>query len=340
MFGEVVFTTGMVGYPESLSDPSYKGQIVVMTNPIIGNYGVNLSLLESDRVQVTGLIVHELTDSTHWDSDISLQDWFERYNIPIVQWVDTRALTKELRNSGVMKGVLGIWESEPNIGELWNILIRSPSYDEIDHVREVSPSNIIWENVSKPLVAVLDCGLKLGIVRELIRRRLGVVRVPCYSSEDEIWSLEPDALLIGNGPGNPELLRSQGEMAVNMAAEGIVTLGICLGHQIIALGLGAETYKMKYGHRGQNKPVKNLKTGKCYITSQNHGFAVKRESLKEADLIEWFINPDDKTLEGTYHKYLPIATTQFHPESSPGPMDTSWIFDLFVKAIGDGKWNL
>ncbi len=340
VFGEVVFTTGMVGYPESLSDPSYKGQILVMTNPLIGNYGVNTSLLESDKVQVTGLVIHELTDISHWDSDLSLQEWLDEYNVPIVQWVDTRALTKELRNVGVMKGALGVWERNPDLESLWRKLVDAPSYDEVDYVKEVSPSRPIWESHSKPLVVVLDCGLKLGIVRELLKRGLGVVRVPCYSSLEEIWSLEPDALLLGNGPGNPEFLRSQGKIAVDMATEGIVTLGICLGHQIIALGLGAETFKMKYGHRGQNKPVKDLRTGRCYITSQNHGFAVGRESLKEADLVEWFVNPDDGTLEGAYHKYLPIATTQFHPESSPGPMDTSWIFDLFIDAIRDGKWNL
>ncbi len=339
-FGEVVFTTGMVGYPESLSDPSYRGQILVMTNPIVGNYGVNTSLLESEGVQVIGLIVHELTDAQHWDSNLSLQEWFNNSNAPIIQWVDTRALTKELRKVGVMKGALGIWEGEPDLDGLWRELIEAPSYDEVDYVSEVSPSAPIWENNSRPLVAVIDCGLKLGIVRELLKRGLGVVRLPCRSSPDEVWSVEPDALLLGNGPGNPELLKSQGEMAVEMASDGIITLGICLGHQLISLGLGAETYKMKYGHRGQNKPVKDLRTGRCYITSQNHGFAVKREGLREVGLIEWFINPDDGTLEGAYHRDLPIATTQFHPESSPGPLDTSWIFDLFVKAIGDGKWNL
>ncbi len=330
----------MTGYPESLSDPSYRGQILVMTNPLVGNYGVNKHLLESKRAQITGLIIHELTNAPHWDSQLSLQEWLDEYDIPIVQWVDTRALTKELRDFGVMKGALGVWKRGPELEALWKKLINSPSYDEIDYVKEVSPPHKVWEKQSRPLVAVLDCGLKLGIVRELIKRGLGVVRIPCYSSSDDIWSLEPDALLIGNGPGNPEILKSQGKIAVDMASEGIVTLGICLGHQLIALGLGAETYKMKYGHRGQNKPVKDLRTGRCYITSQNHGFAVKRESLKEADLVEWFVNPDDETLEGTYHKYLPIATVQFHPESSPGPMDTSWIFDLFAKAIGDGRWNL
>lgn len=341
-FGEVVFSTGMVGYPEALSDPSYRGQILVLTNPMIGNYGVNLDMLESQGVQVTALVVHELTDAPHWSSHISLREWFEREEVPIVQWVDTRALTKELREKGVMKGALGVWDSHGHVEveALWNALKEAPDYDEIDHSREVSPKSPLIVRNDRPLVAILDCGLKLGIVRELLARGLGVIRLPCYSSAEEIWEVEPDALLLGNGPGNPELLREQGEIAVELASDGLVTMGICLGHQLIALGLGAKTFKMRYGHRGQNKPVKDLRTGRCYVTSQNHGYAVSRESLREANLREWFVNADDSTLEGAYHEELPIATTQFHPESSPGPMDTAWIFDLFVKAVREGRWRL
>ncbi len=339
-FGEVVFTTGMVGYPESLSDPSYRGQILVMTNPLVGNYGVHTDLLESDGVQVTSLVIHELTNAPHRSSKLSLQEWFDKYDVPIVEWVDTRALTKELREAGVMKGAVGVWEQEEDLNSLWKALEEAPPYDELDLVGEVSPREVTRLSDSRPLVAVIDCGLKLGIVRELLKRGLGMVRLPCRSSADDVWEVEPDALLLGNGPGNPELLKSQGEMAVELASDGLVTLGICLGHQLISLGLGAETYKMKYGHRGQNKPVRDLRTGRCYVTSQNHGYAVRRESLREANLREWFINPDDSTLEGAYHEELPIATTQFHPESSPGPMDTSWVFDLFVEAVGEGRWNL
>ena len=341
-FGEVVFTTGMVGYPEALSDASYRGQILVMTNPLVGNYGVHLDLLESEGVQVTSLVVHELTDAPHWASQISLQEWFDASGTPIVQWVDTRAVTKEIRERGVMKGAVAVWSSGDavNLDSVWRAMEEAPGYDEVDYVAEVSPRDPVVVSPSRPLVAVLDCGLKLGIVRELLKRGMGVVRVPCRSQVDDIWEFEPDALLLGNGPGNPEHLRSQGEVAVELASEGLVTMGICLGHQLIALGLGAETYKMKYGHRGQNKPVRDLRTGRCYVTSQNHGFAVRRESLRDANLKEWFINPDDSTLEGAYHADLPIATTQFHPESSPGPMDTSWLFDLFAEAVREGRWRL
>jgi len=312
----------------------------VMTNPLIGNYGVHLDLLESDGVQVTSLVIHELTDAPHRSSQLSLKEWLELHDVPIVEWIDTRALTKELRSRGVMKGAVGVWESEEDLGSLWKALEEAPPYDEMDLVGEVSPEKAVLVSGSRPLVAVLDCGLKLGIVRELVGRGLGVIRLPCRSGADDVWEVEPDALLLGNGPGNPELLRPQGEMAVELASDGLVTLGICLGHQLISLGLGAETYKMKYGHRGQNKPVKDLRTGRCYVTSQNHGYAVRRESLREANLREWFINPDDSTLEGAYHEELPVATTQFHPESSPGPMDTSWVFDLFVEAVREGRWRL
>ena len=336
--GEVVFTTGMVGYTEAFTDPSYRGQILVMTNPLVGNYGVNPEDFESQGVQVEGLVVYEVTRPSHYTSKMDLLSWFSSEGVPILERVDTRALVRKLRDEGVKMGI--IWEGDQEEG--LRRLRSSPRYEEVDYTKLVSPDQPLVEEPEfyrGLTVVAVDCGLKKGIVRQLLKRGIKVVRVPCWWGPDQIAEVDPDGLLLGNGPGNPSLLSKLGEGAVELAKDGIPILGICLGHQLIALGLGARTFKMKYGHRGQNKPSVDLRTGRCYVTSQNHGYAVDLESLKEANLIAWFLNPDDKTLEGTYHPDLPIATTQFHPEADPGPLDTSWVFDLFVEAMGEGSWR-
>ena len=328
----------MVGYTESFTDASYKGQILVMTNPLIGNYGVNPEDFESDGIKVEGLVVYEVTRPSHYTSKMDLITWFSGEGVPILERVDTRALVKKIRDEGVKMGIIG----QGDLEDAYKRLKSSPRYEEVDYARQVSPSQPVVERPQESRgirVAVVDCGLKRGIVRQLLRRGIEVVRVPCWWKADQIAQLEPDGLLLGNGPGNPNLLRGLGEQAVDLARDGLPVMGICLGHQLISLGLGARTFKMKYGHRGQNKPSVDLRTGRCYVTSQNHGYAVEMDSLREANLVAWFVNPDDNTLEGAYHPELPIATTQFHPEADPGPLDTSWIFDLFVEAMGEGLWK-
>jgi len=344
--GEVVFTTSMVGYPESLTDPSYAGQILIITHPLVGNYGVarrDLSIygvplhFESDRVWVSGFVIHELTEPSHWSSIMSLDEWLKRENVPGIYRVDTRALVKKIRERGVMMGVLKVYdpkEEEPNIDELWRLLERAPRYDQVRFVDIVSPKEVIIHEPENPelTIGIVDCGVKYGIVRELLKRRCRVVRYPPKTDPTKIVE-ECDGVIVSNGPGNPSILKDVIENVKTLVEYDVPMLGICLGHQLISLSLGASTFKLKYGHRGPNKTVKDLETGRCYITTQNHGYAVDPESAKKAGFKIWFINVDDKTVEGLKHVKKRIITTQFHPEAGPGPHDTSWIFDLFIKMM-------
>ncbi len=344
--GEVVFTTGMVGYPESLTDPSYKGQILTITHPLVGNYGVPSKELceyglpahfESDRIQIEGLIVAEETDPNHWASRMSLHEWLASEGIPGISRVDTRALVKKIREKGVMMGILAVYHpsDEPSDEELLSKLNKSTRYDEQLFVDKVSPKEPITHEPPHPngkTIALIDCGVKYGIVRELLRRGFRVVRVPYSYSCDQIMKLEPSGILVSNGPGNPVYLKDTIKAVRGLIEYGLPVLGICLGHQLISLALGAEIFKLKYGHRGQNKPCVDLVvTGKCYVTSQNHGYAVKEESIPETGLRLWFRNADDKTVEGLIGGN--VLSVQFHPEASPGPYDTTWIFDLFAKRV-------
>jgi len=344
--GEVVFTTSMVGYPESLTDPSYAGQILIITHPLVGNYGVASRELaiygvplhfESDRIWVSGFVIHDLTEPSHWSSIMSLDEWLRREGIPGIYRVDTRALVKKIREKGVMMGILHVYdprEEEPDIDELYAKLKSSPRYDDIPFVDIVSPKEVIVHEPENPkiTVGILDCGVKYGIVRELLKRRCRVVRYPPYTDPSKIVN-ECDGVVISNGPGNPAVLTEIIKRVQALIEYGIPILGICLGHQLTSLALGAKTFKLKYGHRGPNKTVKDLETGRCYITTQNHGFAVDRELAEKVGLKLWFINVDDKTVEGLKHVNKPIITVQFHPEAGPGPHDTSWIFDLFLKMM-------
>jgi len=344
--GEVVFTTSMVGYPESLTDPSYAGQILIITHPLVGNYGVasrDLAIygvplhFESDRIWVSGFIIHELTWPSHWTSVMSLDEWLQRENVPGIFRVDTRALVKKIRERGVMMGILKVYdprEEDPNIDELYDTLKKAPRYDQIRFIDTVSPRGIkIYEPDSPELtVGILDCGVKYGIIRELLKRRCRVIRYPPHVDPSKIAD-ECDGVIVSNGPGNPSILSDVIENVLAIAEYGLPMLGICLGHQLISLAFGARTFKLKYGHRGPNKTVKDLETGRCYITTQNHGYAVDAESAEKAGFNIWFINVDDKTVEGLKHTKKKIITTQFHPEAGPGPHDTSWIFDLFKKMM-------
>lgn len=331
--GEVVFTTANVGYPESLTDPSYKGQILVFTSPLIGNYGVSPDQWESDTIQVSGAVIFDLTTPNHYTSIMSLNEWFRSQGVPGIFRVDTRALAIRLREYGVIMGAIA---DDPQRG--FRLIKETPPYDAVDYTKLVSPSDIIDYGGDGPCIGIVDCGVKMGIVRELRARGARVIRYPCL-----MWRRaldECDGVLLSNGPGNPNLLADEfTPMVEELVRDKKPTLGICLGHQIVALGAGARLFKMRYGHRAINKPVVDLLRNRVYITTHNHGYAVDPSSLDGTGLRVWAVQPDDKTIEGLYHERAPIFTTQFHPEARPGPVDTVWVFDKFMQVVkGEGRW--
>jgi len=348
VFGEVVFNTGMVGYPEALTDPSYYGQILVLTYPLIGNYGVpsysikdpfGLPLyFESTSIKIQGLIIHELCRLPHhWSSTRSLDDWLYEERIPGIEGIDTRKLVRKLREHGVMNGIMAFFEPDEEIPieNLLRELKRADNPNKENLVRHVSPSNPIVHapQVSKYRIVVIDCGVKLNIIRSLLRRKTEVIRVPYNTSADEILEYNPDGVLISNGPGDPKKVPETIATVREIIEEEVPFFGICLGNQVFALAMGADTYKLKYGHRSQNQPCIELQSGKCFITSQNHGYAVSITSLKDTDLELWFLNINDKTTEGIKHRKLPAFSVQFHPEASPGPIDTGFLFDRFLEMV-------
>ena len=330
--GEVVFTTANVGYPESLTDPSYRGQILVFTSPLIGNYGVSQDQWESDSIQVNGVVIFDLTKPSHYKSVMSLDEWLKSQGVPGIFRVDTRALTLRLREQGVVMGAI---VDDPERGV--DMINKSPPYDSINFIKHVSPQSPITYEGEDPCIGIIDCGVKLGIVRELVSRGVEVIRYPCL-----MWRRaldECDGVLISNGPGNPMLLTELMEMVDDIVKDRKPTLGICLGHQVLALGMGARLFKMKYGHRAINKPVVDLIRDRVYVTTHNHGYAVDPSTLSGTGLKVWAIQPDDGTVEGLYHERLPILTTQFHPEARPGPVDTRWVFDRFISVVkGESSW--
>lgn len=318
--GEVVFNTGMVGYPESLTDPSYRGQILTLTYPLIGNYGVPArEHYESEKPQITALIVSDYSGNYHhWNAQHSLQDWLKKENIPAIQGVDTRELTKKLREKGVMLGKIIFEEDIP---------IEDPNKKNL--VAEVSIKQPIIYEAGKKRVLLIDCGTKQNIIRCLLKRDVTVVRVPW---NHDISQEKFDGILISNGPGNPKMCKETIIQIKKAIQKEIPILGICLGNQILGLAAGADTYKLKYGHRSQNQPCIDIETKKCYITSQNHGYAINQETLPQ----EWkpyFINANDNTNEGIKHKTKPFFSIQFHPEASCGPVDTEYLFDKFLEQI-------
>lgn len=345
--GEVVFTTGMVGYTESLTDPSYAGQILVFTYPLIGNYGVapyamvddfGLPLhFESVGIKVEGVVVHEVcAKPSHWASRKSLDEWLREEGVPGIWGVDTRELVKKLREKGVMPGALAVFEEdeEPDPGQLLE-LAKRVNYSEARLAERVSVKDLtVYRTArSRGLIAVLDCGVKLSIVRALLRRGFDAALIPYGTPAERVVDLKPLGVVVSNGPGNPELYTEVIEATEGLIEYGMPILGICLGHQLVSLTLGARTYKLLYGHRGVNKPAVDVRTGRCYVTSQNHGYAVDLRTLKQAGLELWFINADDRTVEGVIDERRGLLCVQFHPEASPGPNDTAWVFDYFVKII-------
>ena len=323
--GEVVFNTGMVGYPETLTDPSYRGQILVLTYPLIGNYGVPAANLqdgidyafESEKIQISGLIVSEVSsEHNHWNSTKSLQQWLRENNIPAIEGIDTRALTKRLREKGSMLGRLSLNGYE------------NPFYDpnEDNLAKEVSVDSPRIIGNGPKRVVLIDCGCKNSILSNLLKRNVTVIRVPWdYDFLDEKY----DGILISNGPGNPKMCVQTISNVQRALEKQRPVFGICLGNQILSLAAGADTYKLKFGHRSQNQPCIKVGTKQCFITSQNHGYAVDQQTLPSG-WIPWFENANDATNEGIRHRNYPFFSIQFHPEAAPGPMDTDFLFDEFI----------
>lgn len=326
--GEVVFNTGMVGYPETLTDPSYKGQILTFTYPLIGNYGVPQlgesedipSNWESQKVQVQALIVSEESENfSHWNSFYSLDEWLKKYDVPGIYGIDTRRLTKILREHGTMLGKVQIGKE--------NIEYYNPDIDNL--IGQVTPTKVEEYGNGKKKILLIDCGCKFNIVRSLLDRNVSVLRVPYdFDVEKENY----DGVLLSNGPGNPAVYKQLVESVKKIIKKQVPTLGICMGHQILSLAAGAKTYKLKYGHRSQNQPVKTVDSNKCYVTSQNHSFAVDTKTLPRG-WQPWFENLNDYSNEGVRHEKLPFRSVQFHPEATPGPIDTDFIFDEFLRDV-------
>jgi carbamoyl-phosphate synthase small subunit len=341
--GEIVFSTSMVGYPESLTDPSYKGQILTFTYPLVGNYGVPpydkekgvLKYFESDNIKVTGFAIHELCRNPyHWASARTLDEWLKDEDIPGICGIDTRKLTKKLRVKGVMLGILEVCEEdeEPDLEKLLKDVraVQDPNFTDL--VKKVALKEPVrYRSGGDKLGVLIDCGVKYGILRNLLKRGFDVMRVPYDFSAEEILEYKPDGVIISNGPGDPKQCTKTIGSVRELVAEDTPIMGICLGTQILALALGGDTYKLKYGHRSQNQPALDLETGRCYITTQNHGYTAKRSTLKDTGLVEWFMNVNDKTVEGVKHKSKPAFALQWHPEASPGPYDTEFLFGRFQR---------
>ena len=331
-YGEVVFNTSMAGYQEIITDPSYKGQIVTMTYPLIGNYGVNDEDAESRKPFLEGLVVKEYSKTaSNWRSKKTLEDYLKEHNILGIEGIDTRSLTVHIRRSGAMKAALST--EDLNETNLINKAKASPGLIGIDMVKEVIlPKPYEWNAKGRFKVTVLDCGAKFNIMRELARNDCRVTVVPATASAKEILDMKPHGVMLSNGPGDPGALDY-----VIKTVQGLIgklpIFGICLGHQMLGQAFGGKTYKLKFGHHGGNHPVKDLKTGKVAITVQNHGFCVDIDTLNEKELEITHINLNDETLEGMRHKKLPVFSVQFHPEACPGPKDAEYLFGKFVELM-------
>jgi len=332
--GEVVFNTGMTGYQEILTDPSYKGQIVAMTYPLIGNYGVNNADAESRGLWLEGFVVRELSEApSNWRSEQDLDTYLRQHGVAGIQGVDTRALTRHIREAGAMKAVISATDLDPS--SLVDKARRSPGLSGIDLVQDVTCDRpFTFADQGGPVVVVLDCGVKFSTLRQLRTAGCTVIVVPAHAAVDDILAYKPAGVLLSNGPGDPAAVTSVIHTARQLIKIGTVPLfGICLGQQILGLALGGRTFKMKFGHHGSNHPVKDLATGTIDITVQNHGFCVDPDSL-DMDATEiTHINLNDHTLEGIRHKTLPIFSVQFHPEAGPGPHDARHLFGRFVQAM-------
>jgi carbamoyl-phosphate synthase small subunit len=333
-YGEVVFNTSMTGYQEILTDPSYKGQIVAMTYPLIGNYGINKEDGESRGIFLEGFVVKEYSKiASNWRSHKSLGDYLKENNILGIEGIDTRELTLHIRKAGAMKAVLSTKDLDE--GNLVKKAKDSPGLIGVDLVKEVTSNHkYVWDKAKedKYRVVVIDCGVKYNILAKLLENKCQVTVVPAKTSADEIFKMRPDGILLSNGPGDPIAVSYVIETTRRLIGK-VPIFGICLGHQMLGLAFGGKTYKLKFGHHGANHPVKDVKTGKVYITVQNHGFCVDIDCLNKKEIEITHINLNDQTLEGMRHKKLPIFSVQFHPEASAGPHDAQYLFGEFIKMM-------
>ncbi|MFW6115075.1 MAG: glutamine-hydrolyzing carbamoyl-phosphate synthase small subunit [Thermodesulfobacteriota bacterium] len=334
VYGEIVFNTGMTGYQEILTDPSYKGQIVTMTYPLIGNYGINAEDIESDGIQVEALVVKEYEPvPSNWRAQNTLAAYLDQEGKIGIEGIDTRALTRYIRMAGAMKGVISTEDLDPR--SLAEKARASQGLVGRDLVREVTCEKPYqWQKAqgARFRVVALDCGMKFNIGRSLVQRGCNVTVVPARTSAEEISSMHPDGIVLSNGPGDPEPVAYTVHTVQKLIGDYPI-FGICLGHQILGLALGGKTFKLKFGHRGANHPVKNLLTGRVEITAQNHGFCVDMESIRDPEIEITHINLNDQTLEGMRHRCLPVFSVQYHPEASPGPHDSGYLFDEFIEMM-------
>ena len=330
--GEVVFSTGMTGYTEALTDPSFKGDILMSTYPLEGNHGVSSDWYQSDKIQAEGYIVREVCrDVSNFSAQKTLDEFLKEFKVPGLSGIDTRELTIKIRNSGSMNGAISTEDIDDD--ELIAIAKNHPPISDIDLVPKVSTKEIqvYGEEINKK-VAIIDCGIKKSIIQSFIKRDIGVVLVPYNTDYKSILDYSPQGLMISCGPGNPDRV-TETISTVQKLANRLPLFGICMGQQLIAKSFGAKSYKMKFGHRGANQPVKDLRSGKVVITSQNHGFTIDKESLLNTDLELTQINLNDGTPEGIAHKELPLSCVQYHPEAGPGTNDTKFMFDDFIKTM-------
>jgi carbamoyl-phosphate synthase small subunit len=344
-YGEIVFNTSLTGYQEVITDPSYKGQIVAMTYPLIGNYGVNEEDVESRKPFLEGFVVKEYSKiASNWRSTMSLGDYLQKHGIMGIEGIDTRKLTLHIRQAGAMKAVLSTRDLDEK--SLVRKAQDSVGLEGIDLVKEVTVAEkYVWKGISgqkhsglkNPLrVAVLDCGIKYSSLQELLKRGCEVTVYPATTSAQEILKGKPHGMLLSNGPGDPAAVTYVIETVRQLLGK-LPMFGICLGQQMLGLALGGKTYKLKFGHHGGNQPVQDLKTGKVAISVQNHGFCVDIDSLNKKDIEITHVNLNDKTLEGIRHKKLPVFSVQFHPEAGPGPHDATYMFDEFVALMKKKK---
>lgn len=332
--GEVVFNTSMTGYQEILTDPSYKGQIVTMTYPLIGNYGINSEDSESKRIQVEAFVVKEYEPvPSNWRAETTLADYLNQEGKIGIEGVDTRALTRHTRTAGAMKGVISTQDLDPlSLSKKARASQGLVGQDLVKEVTCMKPYQWQQEKGSRFKVVALDYGMKFHIARSLAKRGCNVTVVPAHTTAEEIRGMNPDGILLSNGPGDPEPITYAVRAIQELIGEYPI-FGICLGQQLLGLALGGKTFKLKFGHRGANHPVKNLLTDRVEITTQNHGFCVDIESIRDPEIEITHINLNDQTLEGMKHRTLPIFSVQYHPEASPGPHDSSYLFDEFIKMM-------
>ena len=336
--GEIVFNTSMCGYQEVLTDPSYKGQIVAMTYPLIGNYGVNSEDMESDRIQVEGFVVRECSKIvSNYRSDQSLPEFLASSGIVAIEGIDTRKLTRHIRIAGAMKSVISTLDMDRE--SLVRKARNSPGLAGRDLVKEVTTDKIFsWDKPDRELyrVVLIDCGAKWNIPRLLRKRGCSVTVVPASTEARSILEMKPDGIMISNGPGDPSAVGYLIAEIKQLIGK-VPIFGICLGHQLLGIAFGGTTYKLKFGHRGGNQPVMDMETKKVAITSQNHGFCVDLNSVNEDSFSVTHINLNDKTVEGLKHRDYPVFSVQYHPESAPGPHDAEYLFDRFVTFMRESK---